>query len=110
MAVRMREQIPTGWRSLPFTGCVSTADVEKRPTVQKNRYTVSGRFPVVDQGAGLISGYTDNEDAVHQEDLPIILFGDHTRNFKFLDFPFAAGADGTKLLRANARRVDPLYL
>ncbi len=30
--------------------------------------------------------------------LPVIVFGDHTRRFKFIDFEFAVGADGTKLL------------
>jgi type I restriction enzyme S subunit len=39
----------------------------------------------------------------------MILFGDHTRIFKFLDFPFVVGADGTKLLQA-AKGVDPLFL
>jgi predicted nucleotidyltransferase len=42
--------------------------------------------------------------------LPVILFGDHTRVFKFLDFPFATGADGTKLLRAAESVIDPLFL
>src|SRR4029077_15459116 len=43
-------------------------------------------------------------------DLPIILFGDHTRIFKFLDFPFATGADGTKLFRAKDQTVEPKFL
>ena len=28
----------------------------------------------------------------------MIIFGDHTRRIKFIDFKFAVGADGTKLL------------
>jgi type I restriction enzyme S subunit len=30
---------------------------------------------------------------------PAIIFGDHTKSFKFIDFPFCLGADGTKVLR-----------
>lgn len=31
--------------------------------------------------------------------MPVIIFGDHTRNIKFIDFEFAVGADGTKILK-----------
>ncbi len=82
----------------------------RKPSVQQSEYEDAGRFPIVDQGAAPIGGYTDNELLVHDHDLPIILFGDHTRVFKFLDFPFAAGADGTKLLRANDELVDAKFL
>ena len=27
------------------------------------------------------------------------MFGDHTRNVKYIDFPFIVGADGTKLMK-----------
>jgi len=65
---------------------------------------------VVDQGISKIAGYCDDEDVVYKTDLPMILFGDHTRVFKFLDFPFATGADGTRLLKPNAEIADPLFL
>ncbi|QLQ02233.1 MAG: restriction endonuclease subunit S [Thiobacillus sp.] len=31
--------------------------------------------------------------------MPLVLFGDHTRAFKYVDFPFALGADGVKALQ-----------
>lgn len=102
--------LPSDWEILPFDRCVLAAAVDRKGSVQQNEYKPTGRFPVVDQGSSLIAGYTDEEHLVHQDDLPLILFGDHTRIFKFLDFPFAAGADGTKLLRADGRTVDTLYL
>jgi type I restriction enzyme S subunit len=40
--------------------------------------------------------------------LPVIVFGDHTRAVKFVDFPFVIGADGAKVLKATAR-YDPLF-
>jgi type I restriction enzyme S subunit len=33
--------------------------------------------------------------------LPILVFGDHTRRFKYVDGPFAVGADGVKLLKPS---------
>ena len=32
---------------------------------------------------------------------PIIVFGDHTRILKYIQFPFAKGADGTQLILSN---------
>jgi type I restriction enzyme S subunit len=37
------------------------------------------------------------------------VFGDHTRAFKYVDFPFAMGADGVKVLRARDG-FEPKYL
>lgn len=55
----------------------------------------------------LVDGYV-NDDAKVIKDLPVILFGDHTRNVKYIDFPFVIGADGTKLHKAIG--VYPQYL
>lgn len=110
MPMAARPDLAAGWMALPFAECVTTEGIERRPTIQQTAYQSTGRFPVVDQGATFIAGYTDDESSVHQRDLPLILFGDHTRIFKFLDFPFATGADGTKLLRANQQLVVPRFL
>lgn len=66
---------------------------------QSKEIKKTGKYPVVGQGAKFIDGYTDLFDQV-LDDPPILLFGDHTRNVKFLDFPFAVGADGAKLLKS----------
>ena len=55
-----------------------------------------GLFPVISQGKSYIDGYCSDESKVIY-DFPIILFGDHTRNVKYINFPFIVGADGTKL-------------
>ena len=41
-------------------------------------------------------------------DLPVVVFGDHTRAFKYVDFPFVRGADGTQVLKPKAG-IDPLF-
>lgn len=35
-------------------------------------------------------------------ELPVIVFGDHTRCIKYVDFPFAQGADGVKVLKPKS--------
>lgn len=58
-----------------------------------------GKFPVVDQGQKHIAGYTNDEGMMIRVPGPVIVFGDHTKAIKFIDFDFVAGADGTKILR-----------
>lgn len=65
--------------------------------IKQKDYLESGKLPVVDQGDGLIGGYTNNLNAQVASPPPVIVFGDHTRRFKFIKFPFAVGADGIKL-------------
>ena len=55
-----------------------------------------GIIPVVSQSQNLIDGYCDNIDLAIS-DLPVFLFGDHTRTVKYIDFPFVVGADGVKI-------------
>lgn len=68
-----------------------------------------GRFPVVDQGQKFVAGYCDDESRVIDFDLPLIIFGDHTRCLKYIDFPFVLGADGTKVLLPNKKLYDPRF-
>ncbi|MGW4100277.1 MULTISPECIES: restriction endonuclease subunit S [unclassified Mycobacterium] len=69
--------------------------------VPRSEYRQSGQLPVVDQGKGLVSGYTDNTSHAFRHAGPKIIFGDHTRAMKYVDFPFAMGADGVKVLRTR---------
>ncbi len=55
---------------------------------------------MVSQSHQLIDGYIDYNQKVIV-DLPVIVFGDHTRNVKYIDFKFLPGADGTKILKAK---------
>jgi len=57
-----------------------------------------GEYPVIDQGQLFIKGYTNNADLVIKLPSPVVVFGDHTCEIKFVDFDFVAGADGIKIL------------
>jgi len=58
-----------------------------------------GAVPVVDQGKRFIAGYTDDASLVIKIPGPVVIFGDHTTERKYVDFDFVAGADGVKILR-----------
>ncbi|MBQ3716792.1 MAG: N-6 DNA methylase [Paludibacteraceae bacterium] len=62
----------------------------------------TGQYPVITQEADkLIAGYTDNRLPI--TDLPLIVFGDHSCTYKYIDFPFVRGADGTQLIKVNSQ-------
>lgn len=67
--------------------------------IKRGEYDNGTKIPIVDQGQGLVAGHTD-DDSLRVSGGPYIVFGDHTRAVKWVDFPFAVGADGTKVLRS----------
>ncbi len=58
------------------------------------------------QSKQLIDGYSDNIDKV-MNCYPAIIFGDHTRVVKYIDFEFIPGADGIKILKP--KRLNSKY-
>lgn len=77
--------------------------------IQTSDFHKKGKYAIVDQGQGFISGYTDNENGLYNK-FPAIIFGDHTRIIKYIDFPFFLGADGTKILQPKTNETDCKYL
>ena len=65
---------------------------------KRNQYVEYGAHPIVDQGQESIAGYSDDETGLFN-DVPAIVFGDHTRCVKYVEEPFFAGADGVKILK-----------
>ncbi len=96
------------WVSASVADCLAPVPVTGKSKVQSRDYKPTGRFPVIDQGQDRIARWTDDESAIIDAPLPLVVFGDHTRAFKFLDTPFARGADGTQLLRPK-EGIDPLF-
>ena len=72
---------------------------------RRGKYTYCGANGIQNQ----IAGYTDREDGLFEE-VPVIIFGDHTRVIKYIDQPFFLGADGVKVLRSKDGNTDYKYL
>ena len=95
-------------RYLPFAEALIDKTSGQRKIFRRD-YLKDGMLPVVDQGSDLIAGYTDDYSSAYNGPLPVIVFGDHTRAFKYVDFPFAIGADGAKVLEPTPA-FEPRYL
>jgi len=97
------------WPCISFPETVRKPDVGRENQIPASEIKSSGRFPVIDQGQSFISGYSNEEARLIKNDLPLIIFGDHTRVVKFVDFPFILGADGTKVLKPREDRFDARF-
>ncbi|NQT93804.1 MAG: restriction endonuclease subunit S [Lentisphaerae bacterium] len=90
----------TTYPMIPFSAACKDS-TSGQPKVQNRTYLDAGRYPIVDQGQQRVAGYTDDTSFLYSGELPVVLFGDHTRIFKYVDYPFALGADGVKVLSAK---------
>lgn len=95
--LREERRYPDHWRVEPFTEVVFD-ETGGQPKIKKGDYLDAGSLPVIDQGQASIGGYVDDDELACHVKLPCILFGDHTRVFKWVNEPFALGADGVKVL------------
>ena len=85
------------WTYKKFEDCLDK--VKYTSKVPSSDYLKDGLFPIVSQEEGLISGYWDEEGDVFKVQKPVVIFGDHTRILKYVDFDFVLGADGVKILQ-----------
>lgn len=73
----------------------------KNYQINSNKYKDFGSFKIIDQGKSKVIGFSDLENKVFKNENGVIIFGDHTRIFKFVDFDFIVGADGTQILKCK---------
>ena len=97
------------WTEVAFPETLVRNSVGRENQILSSEIRPRGRFPVVDQGQAFVAGYCDDEERVIRDDLPLVIFGDHTRCFKYVDFPFILGADGTKVLKPDADQFEPRF-
>ena len=95
------------WKKI---GCIEEIKVVvPKKKLKKQEYLKEGSYPVVDQGQNFIVGYT-NDKSVLFDTFPYVIFGDHTEIVKYVDFPFAQGADGIKVLQTDEKYINSRYL
>ena len=97
LAELIEELCPEGVEYKPLSECVVLPSIPSG--LKRNQYENSGSYPIVDQGRGKIAGFTCDETKLVR-DVPGIVFGDHTREIKYVDYFFVPGADGVKWIRA----------
>jgi len=91
-------ELPKSWQVSTFQEAVKDCSSGNKKTL-KSDFLEEGSFAIVDQGQEKFAGFTNDESLLVKSLPPYIVFGDHTRIFKYIDVRFAMGADGTKVLK-----------
>lgn len=94
---------------MKYKEIVKKVSIPAQSKTKQKEYLSSGTLPIIDQGKFLIGGYSNNVDNELECELPVIVFGDHTKCVKYINFPFVPGADGIKVLKPK-EGIYPKYL
>lgn len=95
------------WLRTDFENCLEKVTYTNK--IPSKDFKPTGQFPIVSQEKDYISGYWDNSEDLFKGDSPVVIFGDHTRVIKYIDFNFVLGADGVKILKPKPS-IHPKYL
>ena len=99
----LKREIPEEWSSVVIENLLSKDFDSKK--IPASEYLHDGKYPIVDQSTDFIAGYTNDLSLIINVTNPRIVFGDHTRIVKFINFDFARGADGTQVVLSNNNRM-----
>lgn len=102
-------KLPEGWGNKDFSQLFEVL-TSKSYQIQQKEIHQSGKYPVISQSALYIEGYSDIEEKLYNAETPVIIFGDHTRNVKYVNFDFIVGADGVKILKPTINSKFAYYL
>lgn len=102
----LKREIPEGWEVEKINNILAKTESTKKYKVDE--YKKSGKYPIIDQSINFICGYTNDEsELIKLKDC--IVFGDHTKYTKYINFDFAKGADGTQIINSKNESL-PNYL
>ena len=100
-------EIPQSWEWTRLEA-ITYSIGNKSNQIKQSEMLQEGRYPVVSQSMNRIEGYSNEENKLLMiKPLSVIVFGDHSKTLKLIDFDFIIGADGTKIMVPIS--IDPEY-
>ena len=103
----LKREIPKGWEICEIQECLDK--VPNTTKIPNKEILQNGLYPVIDQSREYICGFTNDDKSVITPKDAHIIFGDHTRIVKLVNFSYSRGADGTQVLISNTIQI-PNYL
>lgn len=88
--------IPEKWK-VAHIETVTTSIASKQYQIAASEFKTEGKHPVVSQSKEYVIGYCDDDSKLFHHEEPVVIFGDHTTEVKYIDFDFVVGADGVKI-------------
>ena len=86
-----------GWEYKKFEDALQKVKYTKK--LQTSEFLSEGSIPIISQEEEYISGYWNKSEDSFKVDSAVVIFGDHSRVLKYVDFDFVLGADGVKILK-----------
>lgn len=102
-------ELPDNWR-LAHLETITKNIPSKAYQVLESQVLPEGKFPVISQSKEYSIGFSNERNKVYHHNRPVIIFGDHTTEVKFVNFDFVVGADGVKIFEPNYDIVNDKYL
>lgn len=112
MADRYKQSRASGITDWDMISLDELLDYEQ-PTkyiVKSEKYSDGYRTPVLTAGKTFILGYTNENEGIFRDRLPVIIFDDFTTATKLVDFPFKVKSSAMKILHAREDRADVKYV
>lgn len=94
------------WQEIEFEKSIEK--IEHTNKIPRKNFLKEGKYPIISQEESLINGYWNDQKDLFKSISPIIIFGDHTKILKYIDFDFVLGADGVKILKP-INQIVPKY-
>lgn len=99
--------IPKGWQKKQIKDLLDYERPDKY-IVESDRYTSTGKTPVLTANKSFILGYTDEDFGIY-DNIPTIIFDDFTTDSKYVDFPFKIKSSAIKILK-NKKDTDLRFI
>lgn len=101
--------IPNSWR-FAHLETITRGVPSKQYQILESEVKQDGRFPVISQSKAYSIGFTNCEEKLYHHEDPVVIFGDHTTEIKFVDFDFVVGADGVKIFEPITSVITAKFL
>ena len=94
----IKKDIVSNYEVFDFIDLIDTVKAKK---INSKEIKEIGKYPVIDQSQNFISGYSNEKNCLNEFTHPVIIFGDHTLVFKYVDFSFVGAGDGIKVIKTK---------
>ena len=102
-------EIPTTWKTAHLESIVNNI-ASKQYQIKESEVKQEGKYKVISQSKEYSIGFTDADEKVYCHTHPVVVFGDHTTEVKYIEFDFVVGADGVKIFSPYTEIVNPKFL
>lgn len=100
-----KEEIKSKWQLIKVEDTIENNIENSDIKIKKEDMKKEWNICVVSQEIDLINWYIDDVKPI--QNIPLVVFWDHTCIFKYIDFPFVRWADWTKLLKPQNNLFIP---